>query len=713
VPRDLETVCLKCLHKEPRWRYLTAQALAEDLRRFLEGQPILARPTPAWEKGWRWCRRRPAVASMAAALVLVALGGLSLTLYLWRQAVDDRVRALASEGQAVAERSQAEAARQQAEDNFETARRLLAKVVQLGKPPFPQTPGAQRQHTIAALSEAETSLLEVLRQRPSDAGLRALLAEVYAARGAQRFWIDQMEAAEADLQKGQALWEELLAGDGRNVNYRAGLAQAYAWLGHTHLRLGQTYAREGSLSQALQAHQKAWELYQDLAREQLTPAALVQVAVSRNEVIRLLEQTGRLEEALPLMKANHDLAEQLVAANPTEASVSHSLANIYSDLASRYHRCGRPGESVRCRKRAYDQAKRLYEAQPTAVTARYALALCAWRLACEQPAERLYLEARQLAEQVVEDWARRLKDEPTDWVLFSQLKESSLCLAECQQKTGQLAAAAQTYQRCLQLLHEGERRIAAQPALRHQCLALRRECLEAMYQVAYAQMEVGQVAAARATVQQAFAALDRYAASPAGDVDSRYQVAYYYSYFAYPLRHLEAVEESLRASEESRRMFEQLARERPAELRHGVGLSEAWTQIAKNLSRLGQPDEVKGALQRAVEAQRQVLERAPAVDEYRQRLDERYRRLWRHLKMRRHLAEAETCLLDIEKLWPNDADKLRTVARDLRELAVDVGKDQDELSPAEEAERQRYLKESERVEQQAAAVAGRVKAASR
>jgi serine/threonine protein kinase len=75
VPRDLETICLKCLQKDPARRYASALELADDLRRFLDGRPIQARPTPRWERVWKWGKRRPAVATgLVGGLVLLAAG---------------------------------------------------------------------------------------------------------------------------------------------------------------------------------------------------------------------------------------------------------------------------------------------------------------------------------------------------------------------------------------------------------------------------------------------------------------------------------------------------------------------------------------------------------------------------------------------------------------------------------------------------------------
>ena len=85
VPRDLETVCLKAMAKEPGRRYQSAGEFAADLRRFLAGEPIRARRVGAGERLVLWARRRPSQAALAALVVLVAVGGAGLGAWLWEQ----------------------------------------------------------------------------------------------------------------------------------------------------------------------------------------------------------------------------------------------------------------------------------------------------------------------------------------------------------------------------------------------------------------------------------------------------------------------------------------------------------------------------------------------------------------------------------------------------------------------------------------------------
>jgi serine/threonine protein kinase len=93
VPRDLETIALTCLRKDRRRRYASAELLADDLKRWLDGFPIRARPVSKLEHTCRWCRRRPAFASLLAILALTVASSLVGLLTLWRHSEAERGRA--------------------------------------------------------------------------------------------------------------------------------------------------------------------------------------------------------------------------------------------------------------------------------------------------------------------------------------------------------------------------------------------------------------------------------------------------------------------------------------------------------------------------------------------------------------------------------------------------------------------------------------------
>lgn len=92
IHRDLETIALRCLEKVPEQRYASAAAVADELERFLRHEPIVARPVGSAERVWRWCRRKPALASLVGALILTFVMGSSIALWQWSRAKQANVR---------------------------------------------------------------------------------------------------------------------------------------------------------------------------------------------------------------------------------------------------------------------------------------------------------------------------------------------------------------------------------------------------------------------------------------------------------------------------------------------------------------------------------------------------------------------------------------------------------------------------------------------
>ncbi len=135
IPRDLETICLKCLQKDRTKRYADAQALADDLKRYLNGEAILARPVSRFEKTWRWCRRNPFKAVTAALGIIGVIAyavTVSLLLSMVNEQKDDAVKAKdsaqISEGKAIVAR---EIAEQNEERQRQTADLTLKQMVEM------------------------------------------------------------------------------------------------------------------------------------------------------------------------------------------------------------------------------------------------------------------------------------------------------------------------------------------------------------------------------------------------------------------------------------------------------------------------------------------------------------------------------------------------------------------------------------------------------
>lgn len=134
VPKDLNTVCLKCLEKEPPKRYASSGDMADDLERVLEDRPILAKPVGPLEKSWRWCRRNRALASVLIGSATVIILGTAASFWMVNErrieAENAQEKAVESQKLAEQKKSEAESAQQKAEESRKLAEQKSAEAKQ-------------------------------------------------------------------------------------------------------------------------------------------------------------------------------------------------------------------------------------------------------------------------------------------------------------------------------------------------------------------------------------------------------------------------------------------------------------------------------------------------------------------------------------------------------------------------------------------------------
>ena len=261
LPRDLETICLKCLAKSPGRRYLSAAALAEDLDRFARGQPILARPASALERLTKWVRRHPATAASLAVASMAAMGllvGGVVYEALLRQALKDA-------------RSNAAVAREQkkkSDTRYRLARNSLNKMLaRLDDPSFSQAPRVKELKR-GQLEDSLSFYQAVVEDLEDDSpAVRFDVAEAYIQAGYNQIQLDRSAEGREQLTKALAILERLVNEDPARPEYRFALARTSRDLG---LPLAQAISRTApahSFTQPEELLRRSVALFEDLIRE--------------------------------------------------------------------------------------------------------------------------------------------------------------------------------------------------------------------------------------------------------------------------------------------------------------------------------------------------------------------------------------------------------------------------------------------------------------
>jgi tetratricopeptide (TPR) repeat protein len=336
VPYDIETICLQCLQKEPARRYVTAAALAEDLERFLNGQPIKARPTPWWEQGLKWGKRRPALAGLVAVTVLAALALLGGGL--WYNA-------------------RLQAALQEAEANFRLARQAVDDY---------STKVSEDKRLKENFRPLRKELLETVvpfyeqfvAQHGEDPGLQSELARACMRLGAITQEIGDQNKAISSYQQAVSRLVQLTRSYPLRTDYQLDLARCYGVLGPLYQATGNTGNAERAIQEALQMRQR-------LAEQQQGDAAIQsELAASYDSLGELYRSTAKTSEAETAFLQALAIGRKLVEQNPGFPQYQRDLANSHCNLAILYRDLGILEKSEKAHQDALILRRQLAEQHP-------------------------------------------------------------------------------------------------------------------------------------------------------------------------------------------------------------------------------------------------------------------------------------------------------------------------------------------------------------
>jgi serine/threonine-protein kinase len=371
VDRDLATICLKCLEKEPARRYPSAEALAEDLERWLAGEPIVARPISRTERAWRWCRRNPVVAGLAAAvalLLVITIVGLSISTVLTRKAY-----------------KVADEQRRRAQQHSREARAAADKLLtQVGQERLTNIPGMELVRR-ELLQDALAFYQRFLEEDSTDTDMRQdvgkayiRVAEIQGKLGRQKEEEDAFRQAEAVFHKltdefpdRPDYWQDLARcyegsgwsalerpkereqAIGHALEIREQLVQRFPQeaayrddLANTWRTLSNVQSRGGRREQAIETARLALGIQDQLVREDRKPLYRKHLADILTALGTRLLDESRYDEAKPLLRRSKNLQEELTHEFPNVFEYRHDLIELDVFLGDVLSQTGRFQEAV-------------------------------------------------------------------------------------------------------------------------------------------------------------------------------------------------------------------------------------------------------------------------------------------------------------------------------------------------------------------------------
>jgi tetratricopeptide (TPR) repeat protein/tRNA A-37 threonylcarbamoyl transferase component Bud32 len=441
VPRDLETICLRCLEKEPRQRYATASDLADELGRFLRGEPVAARPVGRLERGWRWCRRNPAVASLLTAVAASLLLGAGVAMAFAIQANRRAAEATTERDRANEERARAEAHETQAIDAVKKFRDAVA-----GEPELKNTPQLERLRK--RLLKEPLAFFHELRDRlQADADTRP---ESLARLAQASYDLGQLTSEIGNQQDALSAYRDALSIRQKLADANPSDTDLQVYLGCTQHEMGALLEANGKSAEALQAYQSALAILQKLANAQpADPMHQKNLANCHNSIGVQLHTIGKPAEAQKAWESALAILQKLADANPSDTDLQSRVATTHLRIGTALSDTAKQSEALRAMQSALVILQKMADTNPSITHFQRSLANCQNNIggglrATGKPAKALIAYRSALTIQ-----QKLAGANPTVTGFQSDLTQSHINIGRLLEETGKPAEALTAYESAL------------------------------------------------------------------------------------------------------------------------------------------------------------------------------------------------------------------------------------------------------------------------
>jgi serine/threonine-protein kinase len=664
--RDLETICLKCLEKQPGRRYPTAQALADDLQRFLAGEPIEARPLTTVQRLGRWCRRQPVLAGMSAALLLSFITGFVLVAWQWRRAEGHAQKAQDNFVQATKQRLEAESQSQRAERNAvaaDEARREAEKQ-------------QQRAEANARLAQQERVDAEKQKQRAEENFRLAHEAvndlSTRLTEAMQN--LEEMPGRKEVLEQARKYYQTFLKQSADNPALQRDLADVS-------VRLASISRATGSKGDALAAERTALDLYEKLhaaksddpALQQKLADAMLHVGLSYHEV-------GQEDASMATYRQARALFEKFLQQRPDDPKLLSGLSKVFHNLGVRTVYDLRPAEGLGYFQEALKYHEKLVGFKPNDAFVLNGLAGIHSGVAHCLSDQGQFKEAVVALEKAEAIREKLVQQHPQVAQFQRDLGEVQYNKAVQYRKLGRPAEALAADERAHALY---DKLVQDHPGITQ----FQRDLAGSEIKLGEARRNAGRTDEALTCFQNARALQDRLVKKNPGVPAYRKELSGSWFQIGLTYAGMGNKAEALLAYQKSRELMDKLVEADPRNISYRVAMGATLNNLGVVLGQRDQIDEAIAVGRLAVEHSRYAFDKAPQVEFHRRALNNSYGSFGESLRFAGKLSEAAATVEERVKLYPNDAPELFRTARDFGLLANRVGRGKAEPSPAEQKQR--------------------------